>query len=682
MAAYGWEARTSSRRWMRVWLKWVCMVLVKRRRWRDVKICSFKYAIPNLYESKDMDPELKKIVDFYNYAVRKDVATIKQGEDSIECINKAMAFLSAIASRFPSSNNQLRASSNPRNQATIQDGKLYTTIHKSGKNGRMMLDSIDEGPLVYPTVVGEDGQTRPKKYSKLTEAQQLQDDCDVQETNIILYSLPPHVYLLVNHQEAHGETMHLAKEAKKLCMVQGDVNTEDLDAYDSDSDDISSAKAVPMVNLSSCDLDVLSEVSYSDPYPNDMINQDVQEMTYFEQTHIVNFPDNEITSDSNINPYSQYLQESQDAEHQSDTKVFTMTMEILLEPTSNKLCGRRFSTMDWKIKNPPASLVWAYKAVVDIILDFINLFLFSSSSRSLANWLADFCENGIGSFGDVFEKIFNEHSPTVGPFCIHDASNFAAPQGPCIIIFDTTLHPLGTCIGSGSGGVTTALNSKLSPENGMLTWMLDSNGERLTAVNADGELTTDTKNMLTWQVNNNDDGYSPVNGMLTWMLDSNGERLTAVNADGELTTDTKNMLTWQVNNNDDGYSPVNGEMLTWQKNEEDEVKLAKVLEEASSEMMTCQKRQVKIINDYPYWLPLKFQTSSAYVTINGNEELCGSSFSDSNTSYMAGISGAWIGLADEARGEMELEWGECEDEMLASFLGESECWPRAGFFRV
>ncbi|GJX65000.1 hypothetical protein Tco_0299343 [Tanacetum coccineum] len=26
-------------------------------------------------------------------------------------------------------------------------------------------------------------------------------------------------------------------------------------------------------------------------------------------------------------------------EHQSDTKVFTMTMEILPEPTSNKLCG-------------------------------------------------------------------------------------------------------------------------------------------------------------------------------------------------------------------------------------------------------------------------------------------------------------------------------------------------------
>ncbi|GKC23250.1 retrovirus-related pol polyprotein from transposon TNT 1-94 [Tanacetum coccineum] len=42
-------------------------------------------------------------------------------EKSIECINKAMAFLSAIASRFPPSNNQLRTSFNPRNQATIQD---------------------------------------------------------------------------------------------------------------------------------------------------------------------------------------------------------------------------------------------------------------------------------------------------------------------------------------------------------------------------------------------------------------------------------------------------------------------------------------------------------------------------------------------------------------------------------
>nr|GEV35041.1 copia protein [Tanacetum cinerariifolium] len=126
-------------------------------------------------------------------------------------------------------------------------------------------------------------------------------------------------FLFVVASRAHGETVHLAKEVKKLCMVQGEVDTiphnldfqtKYLDAYGSDCD-----------NLSSCDLDVLSKVPYFDTYPNDMINQDVQEMSYSEQTHIVDFLDNEITNDSNIIPYSQYLQESQDVVIQ-DTNSF------------------------------------------------------------------------------------------------------------------------------------------------------------------------------------------------------------------------------------------------------------------------------------------------------------------------------------------------------------------------
>ncbi|GJY96615.1 hypothetical protein Tco_0513525 [Tanacetum coccineum] len=47
------------------------------------------------------------------------------GDDPIACLNKAMAFLMAVASsRFPSTNNQIRTSSNPRNHATIQDGRV------------------------------------------------------------------------------------------------------------------------------------------------------------------------------------------------------------------------------------------------------------------------------------------------------------------------------------------------------------------------------------------------------------------------------------------------------------------------------------------------------------------------------------------------------------------------------
>ncbi|GJU88788.1 retrovirus-related pol polyprotein from transposon TNT 1-94 [Tanacetum coccineum] len=79
---------------------------------------------------------------------------------------------------------------------------------------------------------------------------------------------------------------------------------DDLDAYDSDCDDISTPKAVLMANLSSYRLDVLSEVPHSEISHNDILNQSVQEMQYFEQTHLVNYPKNEITSDSNIIPYS------------------------------------------------------------------------------------------------------------------------------------------------------------------------------------------------------------------------------------------------------------------------------------------------------------------------------------------------------------------------------------------
>ncbi|GJU55182.1 hypothetical protein Tco_1228896 [Tanacetum coccineum] len=86
---------------------------------------------------------------------------------------------------------------------------------------------------------------------------------------------------------------------------------DDLDAYDSNCDDFSTAKAVLMANLSSYGLDVLSEVPHSDNTHIDMLNQSVQEMSYAEQTHLVNYPANEITSDSNIISYSQYLLETQ-----------------------------------------------------------------------------------------------------------------------------------------------------------------------------------------------------------------------------------------------------------------------------------------------------------------------------------------------------------------------------------
>ncbi|GJT59137.1 hypothetical protein Tco_1002670 [Tanacetum coccineum] len=104
---------------------------------------------------------------------------------------------------------------------------------------------------------------------------------------------------------------------------------DDLDAHDFDCDEISTAKAVLMANLSSYGSDVLSEVPYSNNTNNDMLNQSVQEMLYSEQFHIVDHPENEITSDSNIIPYFQYLLETQNATVQ-DTNSFAQQDAMIL----------------------------------------------------------------------------------------------------------------------------------------------------------------------------------------------------------------------------------------------------------------------------------------------------------------------------------------------------------------
>nr|GEY82676.1 hypothetical protein [Tanacetum cinerariifolium] len=160
---------------------------------------------------------------------------------------------------------------------------------KGKKKGRMMLESIQSGPLVYPTIE-ENGQVRDKKYAELTEQEKLQDDCDVQAINIILQVLPPdvngiYVAIVASHFPLTNSEHLLIQETKLpfnmawllFNKFKEDKNaafqTDDLDVYDSECDDISSAKTVLMANLLSYDSDILSDVPQHDFYQNDdMVN--------------------------------------------------------------------------------------------------------------------------------------------------------------------------------------------------------------------------------------------------------------------------------------------------------------------------------------------------------------------------------------------------------------------------
>nr|GFB95861.1 hypothetical protein [Tanacetum cinerariifolium] len=72
------------------------------------------------------------------------------------------------------------------------------------KHDRMILELVEQGPLLWPTVE-EDGVTRIKKYSELSAAEAIQADCDVKATNIILQGLPSKVYALVSTHKVAKE---------------------------------------------------------------------------------------------------------------------------------------------------------------------------------------------------------------------------------------------------------------------------------------------------------------------------------------------------------------------------------------------------------------------------------------------------------------------------------------------
>nr|GEU41015.1 hypothetical protein [Tanacetum cinerariifolium] len=130
-------------------------------------------------------------------------------DDLIACLNKSMAFLTVVASsRLPSTTNQLKTSLNPRNQATIQYGRV-TVQQVQGRQGQSYSDEEQLVFLVDPGVL--DGQA--------------------------VQTIIPNIATF---------------------------QTEDLDTYDSDYDDILNEKAVLMANISNYGSDIISELQNKD----------------------------------------------------------------------------------------------------------------------------------------------------------------------------------------------------------------------------------------------------------------------------------------------------------------------------------------------------------------------------------------------------------------------------------
>ncbi|GJU48332.1 hypothetical protein Tco_1217887 [Tanacetum coccineum] len=100
------------------------------------------------------------------------------------------------------------------------------------QHGRMILESVGNGPLLWPTIE-ENGVTRPRKYSELTPADAIQADCDVKATNIILQGLPPEVYALISNHKVSKELwerVQLLMQGTSMTKQERTLNTKFLNS--------------------------------------------------------------------------------------------------------------------------------------------------------------------------------------------------------------------------------------------------------------------------------------------------------------------------------------------------------------------------------------------------------------------------------------------------------------------
>nr|GEW83300.1 hypothetical protein [Tanacetum cinerariifolium] len=214
---------------------------------------------------------------------------------------------------------RLRTSSNSRQQATINNGRVtiqpilgrqnsmtagLSRTYTSGSSGTLGKQRVIVCCYNYKGEGHMSKQcTKPKRkrdevwFKDKVLLVQAQADGQVLQEEELEFLADPRI----------TETLSTQYVISNNAAYQAD----DLDAYDFDCDELNSAKISLMANLSHYGFDNLAEVHNQDNVTNNSINQDVQETSTFEQSNILNQSETKITSDSNIISYSQYMNESQ-----------------------------------------------------------------------------------------------------------------------------------------------------------------------------------------------------------------------------------------------------------------------------------------------------------------------------------------------------------------------------------
>ncbi|GJR71910.1 retrovirus-related pol polyprotein from transposon TNT 1-94 [Tanacetum coccineum] len=185
-----------------------------------------------------------------------------------------------LTSRYLTTNNQLRKSSNPR---------TYTPGASGSNSGKQR------------TVICYNCKGEGHMSKQCTKPKRKRDDSWFKD-KVLLVQAQANGQILHEEQLAFLTDLGIAEGQATQTVITHNAayQADDLDAYDSDCDELNTAKVALMENLSHYGSDALAEVHNPDNVDNNIINQTVQVVPSSEQSNVVNHSETEITSDSNI----------------------------------------------------------------------------------------------------------------------------------------------------------------------------------------------------------------------------------------------------------------------------------------------------------------------------------------------------------------------------------------------